>query len=150
MFILHFLPENTIHWLVHIVLIIGIIGTILDYFIHSIPGILTIRIPLKIISTILLIVGIFFEGVYVTENEWKIKVADAEAKVAEAEAKSQHVDVVVQEKVVEKIVQVEKKVIVNHDVIIKNTEFINKECKIPEIAIQVYNTAIVNGGKINE
>ena len=100
MFILQFLPNTILIWVIHAILLIGIIGTIVDYFIYYIPGILSIRIPLKIISTLLLLVGVFFEGGYVTDLGWEGKVAEAEAKVIQAEAKSNQVDTVIKEKVV--------------------------------------------------
>ena len=62
-----------------------------------------------------------------------------------AEAKSQEVNTVIQEKVVQKIKVIEKKVIVNHNVIQKEKEVINAECKIPDIAFKIYNISAMGG-----
>ena len=150
MFMLSLLPDELLTWIVHITLLLGVIGTVLDYFIYYIPGILSIRIPLKIFSTVLLVVGIFFEGSIITELQWREKVAEVEARVAIAEARAQEATNNVQEKIVEKVVEVEKRIIVNHDVIVDNTEIINQDCKIPEFAFQIYNNSVTSGGLYHE
>jgi ABC-type uncharacterized transport system permease subunit len=150
MWVLHFVPDNMLAWIMHIILILGIIGTIVGFFLQHIPGILQYRIPIKIISTILLLSGIYFEGSYSTEMVWRERVSEVEARVAIAEAKSQEVNTIIQEKVVEKIKIVKERVVVNHNIIKNHKEIINAECKIPDIAFQIYNTAIYHGGMKHE
>jgi hypothetical protein len=145
MIILHLLPDRFLAMVVHMILIAGLVGTVLGCFLRYIPGIVQYRIPLKVLSTILLISGIYFEGSYSTEMVWRARVKEVEAKLAIAEAQSHEANVIIQEKVVEKIKVVKEKVIVNQIKIQKEKEIINAECKIPDIAIDVYNTA-ANGG----
>jgi len=145
MIILHLLPDSFLAMTVHLILLLGISGTVLGFFLQYIPGIIQYRIPLKVLSTLLLISGIYFEGSYSTEMGWRARVKEVEAKVAIAEAKSQEVNVIIQEKVVEKIKVVKEKVIVNQVKIQKEKEIINAECKIPNIAIDIYNTAVKGG-----
>ena len=148
MIILHLLPDSFLAMVVHIILLLGIAGTILGIFLRYIPGIVQYRIPLKVISTLLLFSGIYLEGSYSTEMIWRARVKEVEEKVAIAEAKSQEANVIIQEKIVEKIKVVKEKVLVNQIKIQKEKEIINAECKIPKIAIDDYNTAIKGG--INE
>lgn len=145
MIILHLLPDSLLAMAVHIILLLGIAGTVLDMFIKYIPGIIQYRIPLKVISTLSLISGIYFEGSYSTEMVWRARVKEVEARVAIAEAQSQEANVIIQEKVVEKIKVVKEKVIVNQVKIQKEKEIINADCKIPKIAIETYNTAVKGG-----
>lgn len=145
MWILHFLPDALLAWILHLTFLIGLIGTILGFFLQYIPGIIQYRIPIKIISTVLLLLGIYFEGSYSTEMIWRERVAEVEARVAIAEAKSQEVNVIIQDKIVEKIKVIKEQVIVNHNIIKTHKEIINAECKIPDVAFQVYNTAVNNG-----
>jgi ABC-type uncharacterized transport system permease subunit len=147
MWILHFLPDNLLAWILHLIFLVGLIGSILGFFLQYIPGIIQFRIPIKIISTVLLLSGIYFEGSYMTEMIWRDRVAEVEARIAIAEAKSQEVNVVIQEKIIEKIKVVKEQVIVNHNIIKTHKEIINAECKIPDVAFQVYNTAVNHGGK---
>jgi hypothetical protein len=145
MIILHLLPDSFLAMGVHIILLLGIAGTVLDMFIKHIPGIIQYRIPIKVLSTLLLVSGIYFEGSYSTEMVWRARVKEVEAKLAIAEAQSHEANVIIQEKVVEKIKVVKEKVIVNQIKIQKEKEIINAECKIPDIAIDVYNTAATGG-----
>jgi hypothetical protein len=147
MWILHFLPDNLLALILHLIFLVGLVGSILGFFLQYIPGIIQFRIPIKIISTVLLLSGIYFEGSYMTEMIWRDRVAEVEARIAIAEAKSQEVNVVIQEKIVEKIKVVKEQVIVNHNIIKTHKEIINAECKIPDVAFQVYNTAVNHGGK---
>lgn len=145
MWLLHLLPTAYIQWIVHSVLVFGIVGTIVSNFLSYIPGIIQYRIPIKIISFILLTTGLFFEGGYSTELVWRQRVADVEAKVAIAEAKSAEANAQIKEVVVENIKVVKEKVYVNHTIIKTNKEVINAECKIPDVALKIYNTAVTNG-----
>lgn len=145
MWILHFLPDNLLAIIIHIILIAGVLGTILGFFLQYVPGIIQYRIPIKIISTLLLLSGIYFEGSYTTEMVWRDRVEEVQAKVAIAEQKSKEVNIVIQEKVVEKIKVIKEKVIVNHNIIKTHKQIINASCKIPDIAFQIYNTAVTHG-----
>lgn len=140
MWMLYFLSDDMLAWATHGILIIAIIGTIAGFILN--------KTVIKIIFSILLLSGIYFEGSYTTEMIWRNRVAEVEARVAIAEAKSQQVNTVIQEKIVEKIKIVKERVVVNHNVIKKHKEVINAECKIPDIAFQIYNTAVnYNGAK---
>jgi len=145
MFILEFLPDNIIIAIVGGCIAIGIVGLIIDYIIYRIPFLLPFRFIIKFISTIILLVGVYFAGAYVTELVWKERVAEVQMRVAIAEAKSHEVNTIIQEKVVQKIKVVEKKVIVNHNIIEKHKEIINAECKIPDIAFKIYNISALGG-----
>lgn len=145
MWILHFLPDSFLALVVHIILLLGIAGILLGFYLKNIIGILRYHIPIKILSILLIIFGVYFEGSYTTEMSWREKVVEVEAKVKEAEAKSQQVNVVIQEKIVEKIKVIKQRVVVNHDVIRTHREVIDAECKIPDIAFKIYNTSIENG-----
>lgn len=147
MFILNFIPDSIIIYIVHICLVLGIIGTILDYFIYYVPQILPLRIAIKILSTILLILSIFFEGYHFNESAWQGKISEVEEQLAIAEANSHQVDVVIQEKVVEKIKVVKEQVDGNAKMIKLYKEYIDSECKIPDIAIKLYNSSIIGGNK---
>lgn len=142
MWMLYFLSDDMLASAVHGILIIGIVGTIAGFILN--------KSIVKIIFSILMLSGIYFEGSYTTEMIWRNRVAEVEAKVAIAEAKSQQVNTIIQEKVVEKIKIVKERVVVNHNVIKNHKEVINAECKIPDIAFEIYNTAVNHNGAKHE
>jgi hypothetical protein len=65
-------------------LLIGIIGYLANIFLKNIPFISQYSIPLKIISKVLVVLGIFFEGSLLTEKVWRAIVDELEQKVAVA------------------------------------------------------------------
>jgi len=145
MFILELIPDNIIIWVTSVFIIIGIIGIIVENAIYYIPGLLPYRILIKTISNLVLMIGVFIAGSYITELVWKERVAEVQKRVAIAEEKSHEVNTVIQEKVINQIKVVEKRVIVNRTIIQKQQHVINAECKIPEIAFKIYNTSVLGG-----
>jgi hypothetical protein len=139
MWILHFLPDSVLLYVVHCILIVGAVGTFLSFFVINrilrfFPAIAPYYTLAQILSLILLAAGLYFSGGYHTEMEWRAKVAEAELKIKEAEAKSQIVNTVVQTKVVEKV-KVVKDIQIEVQEKIKEVEKrIDAECKLdPEI-----------------
>jgi hypothetical protein len=151
MFLLNFIPDALIIWVVNAILISGIVGTIVSFFFgffaRFIPQLYAIRMPLQIISLILLIGGVYFKGGVGVEMEWRSRVAEMEAKVAAVEAKSADENV----KIVTKI-KYKKKIIYEKgaDVI----QYIDREivkydvkfapggmCEIPKEFLEALNKA---------
>ena len=105
MWLLSFLPDTLLMYIVNIVLIAGIISFILAFFVlhkilNKIPGLSKYVTVIQIVSAVLLTAGIYFKGGYTTEMMWRDRVKELEAKVAAAEAESKKENVVIQEKVV--------------------------------------------------
>ena len=142
MWILHFLPDSFIQWVVNIVLFAGAGVSAVGFFLGWVPGIRAIRFPLKVIGIILLVAGAYFKGGYSTEMEWRARVADMEAKVKVAEAKSKQANEHVQTKIVTKIVKIHDKAAKAKTIIQQNKEAINRECKLSDEAISAYNFSI--------
>lgn len=145
MWIIDFLPNSLIDWLVNTMLVIGVLGTIAESFLKVAPFLIQYRIAIKYGSLLLLVAGIYFKGMHYADIAWQEKVHQAEEKVKIAEAKSQQTNTIIEEKVVEKIKVVTQQVVKNHNIIKKQKEYINAECKIPDVAFDIYNSAVRNG-----
>jgi hypothetical protein len=78
MWILDFLPDAFVHFLV----LAGIAGTIASFFLGMIPFIGTYKLPIQIISLVLLSLGVYLEGGLSNQEQWRIKVAELETKLA--------------------------------------------------------------------
>ena len=142
--ILSFLPESFIHWVIHLVVGIGIIAIIAGFLLGFIPFINKYKLPIQIIGILVLILGIFFEGVSANEDSWQSKVKELEAKVAIAEAKSAKQNV----KIVEKIVK-DTQIIREQGA--ERVKYIDRElvkydssCTIPEQVINILKSAAKN------
>ena len=98
----------------------------------------------QIVSAVLLVGGVYLEGGYSTEMQWRERVREVEAKVAEAEQQAKDANAKLDQKSQEKI-----KVIQGKQVIVK--EYIDREvikyddsCKIPKEVVKAHNAAAKN------
>jgi len=89
-------------WVFHAITLAGIIGIISGFLLAFIPFIRQYKLPIQVISIVLLVSGIFMEGAMLNEQVWLLKVAEMEQKMAEAEAKSAQENVKLVEKIVVK------------------------------------------------
>ena len=128
----------------------GIVLYIASKLVTWIPMMGQYRLPAEIIGVVLLVVGAFFYGGHGVQKAWLERVAELEAKVKAAESKSQIVNTVIQTKIVERVKIVEKKVEVVKKEIEIQREVINAECKINDIAVELYNKAISDPTEMNK
>lgn len=146
MWMLQFIPDSLLLWVIHGMLIAGVVGFLLSFFLLNrllrwFPQLAPIHLLLQILSIVLLVGGVYFKGGYNTEAEWRSRVAEMEQKVAEAEAKSQQTNTVIKTKIVNKIKTVKEYQIVYQDRIKEVEKIIDAECKIAPEAITILNDA---------
>lgn len=84
MWLLNFLPE----WVFHLITLLGIAGIVGSFFLGMVPLISKYKLPLQVISIVLLVGGIYMEGAMSNEEKWQLLVKEMEVKVKEAEVKS--------------------------------------------------------------
>lgn len=94
MWMLWWVPDSLLLYVVHAVLIVGAVGSFLSFFLlHRIvrwfPALAPWHLLIQIVSIALLVGGVYFKGGYDTEAAWRAKVKEAEDKVAQAEKKSE-------------------------------------------------------------
>ena len=141
MFILHYLPDALILWVVNTVLIAGILATIAGWFIKFVPLINTYRLPIQIAGVLLLVCGVYFKGGYAIEMEWRERVKELEDKVAKSEEKSREINTVIKTEYITKVKVIRKDRIVIQDRIVKEAAEIDKNCKVSPSAISILNDA---------
>ena len=147
MWILHFLPDTLILWICNIVLLAGILLTTVAFFIRRIPVINQYRTPAQILGIALLVVGVYWRGGYAIEQEWRERVAEAEARVAAAEAKSAEENVKIVTKVVTKtqVIRTRGETItkyIDREIVRYDTKFApGGQCEIPQEFIKAINDA---------
>jgi hypothetical protein len=146
MWLLHFLPDSFIQFVVHLILVAGIIGTILSFFVvnkilMAMPMLSKYVNVAQIVSALLLVAGVYFEGGYATEMQWRERVRELEAKVAEAEAKSAQANVELEKKIKEKTRVVKEIQVVVKERIVKQAAKIDSTCVVDPAAISILNDA---------
>lgn len=128
-------------WIIHSVLGLGVLGLLIAFFVQRIPFVKTYGYMIKIVSSILLVLGLFLQGALAYKESTALAVAKLEAKLAKAEAKSQKTNVEIVEKIVKdtEVVRVKGKTI---------TEYVDREvikyenkCPLPSEVIRAHNAA---------
>jgi hypothetical protein len=145
MFLLNFIPDAFLIWIVNAILIAGIIGTAIafffGFFVRYLPWITPYRMLLQIVALVLLIAGVYFKGGVGVEMSWRARIADMEAKVAKAEAESKTANEKIKTVYVDKVrVVKETQVVVQEK--IKTVEVkIDSQCKITSDTVDILNDA---------
>ena len=146
MWLMNFLPN----WIFHAILLAGVLGLIASLVLKFIPFINTYKLPVQVLSILLIVTGVWFEGAISNQAEWEARVAEMQVKVAEAEAKSSEANVQIVTKVVKKTKLVHERgdAIISYidREVVKNNEVIKfvENCPIPDIIIKTHNAAALN------
>lgn len=143
MWILSFLPD----WIFHLIVIAGILGLLASTFFGFIPFIKQYTLPVKIVSILLLVLGVWFEGAISNNNSWLEKVRALEKKVAEAELKSSQANVALTSAIAEKNREIAKAQSQLQNKIKEVSTKIDAECKVSPEVITILNEAAMPGPK---
>ena len=140
MWLISFLPD----FVVHILLIAGAAGVIAGFLLGFIPFISQYKLPIQIISIVVLVCSVYLEGGLAEKEKHQLMIAEMEKKIAKAEADSALTNI----EIVEKI-RVETQVI--HEKGEQIIKYVNKEivkydhmCDLPEVIVTVHNAAALN------
>jgi chaperonin cofactor prefoldin len=155
MWILHFLPESFSTLIVHTVLTLGIVGSLLSFFIFDriakfVPSIAGYELLFKLVSGFLLIVGIYCLGGLSAEKELHKKIEETQEKIRTLEAQGPVI-----QKQIETVYHTELKNIHHYHTKVKTEiqtveKVINAACKITPEAVQILNDASVFPKKTDE
>jgi len=97
MWMLSFVPDSFLLYVINTVLLVGAVSSFLTFFalnriLRWFPAISPYYLVLQIVSAVLLVGGIYFKGGYSVEMSWREKVKEAEAKVAVVEEQSKELN----------------------------------------------------------
>ena len=143
MWLLNLMPD----WFYHLIVIVSILGLIVASVLKFVPFVSTYRLPIQVISALLLVFGVWMEGGIVNEAKWEARVKELEEKVKIAEEKSTEKNVEIQERVVTQTKVVKEK---GRDIIqyidrevVKKEEIVKfiENCPIPKDIIDAHNAA---------
>lgn len=102
MWILSFLPDSFILYVVYAAMSAGAAGILVSYLIKFVPFINIYRTPIQLVSIVLFCAGVYWYGGYSTEMAWRQRVADLEDQVKKSEEKSREANKQLETKIVEK------------------------------------------------
>ena len=146
MWILHFLPDSFIQFIVHVILLAGIVGCVLSFFVINkvlrfFPPFANYYKIAQVVSVVLLVAGIYFEGGYATEMQWRARVAELEAKVAISEQQSKDANEALDKKTKEKVKVVKQIQVVIKERIVKQAAKMDATCTVDSAAVSILNDA---------
>ena len=140
MWIINWLPES----FVHMMFLAGIVGTIAGFVLGFIPFISKYKLPIQIISLLLLSAGVYLEGGLAEKAKWELRVKEMEARVAQAEADAANASA----QVVEKVVKEKEYIKVRGDSVIqyidREVKVADNTCTIPAEAIKAHDMSAKN------
>ena len=146
MWLLHWLPN----WIFYAVLLAGVFGLIVTYFIRFlsfIPLLYVYKNPIQLGSIAAIAIGTFMAGAIHDNEAWEARVREMESKVAAAEAQSKEENIKIVEKVVNKIQIVKTRgedivKYVDREIVKYDEKFAKGGvCEIPKEFIKAHNDA---------
>lgn len=140
MWIINWLPE----FVVHLIFLAGIVGTIAGFVLGFIPFVSKYKLPIQIISLLLLSLGVYLEGGLAEKAKWELRVKEMEAKVAAAQAESQKTNVQIVEKIVteKEFIKVKGQKVIEY--IDREVKVFDSNCTVPEVAIKAHDMSAAN------
>lgn len=149
MWLLHFLPDSLLAFIVDATLIAGVLATILTCFLlkHVIRLVPTlaphVRIA-QIASVVVLLAGVYFKGGYSSEMAWRERVREMEARVAQAQAESQAANDKLNTAGKEKVKVIREKGVIIKQYIDREVARYDNQCVIPREVVRAHNAAAEN------
>jgi len=149
MWMLSFVPDSLLIWIVNTILIIGAVGSFLSFFVlhkllNRIPALAPYYLLIQVVSAVLLVAGIYFKGGYDVEASWRDKIRVSQEKAALAEQQAKEANVKLDAEIKKKQQVVKENTIVYRDRIREVEKIIDKECKVAPEAIDIHNAAAKN------
>ena len=149
MWMLSFVPDSLLIWIVNTILVIGAVGSFLSFFVlhkllNKIPALAPYYLLIQVVSAVLLVAGIYFKGGYDVEASWRDKIRVAQEKAALAEQQAKEANVKLDAEIKKKQQVVKENTIVYRDRIREVEKIIDKECKVAPEAIDIHNAAAKN------
>ena len=145
MWILSFVPDSFLIWVINAILIAGIAGTVAGFFLKFVPFINRYSTIFQLVGVVLLVAGVYFKGSYSTEMHWRGKVDEMTAQIDRIKAESSKASKQVVYKYIERTKVVKEK---NNAIRTQVTKYITKEadanCTIPGSAVVLHDAAAKN------
>jgi hypothetical protein len=137
-------PDWLITILVNGLIILGLVGISAAWIARWVPYFNLYRGPIQAIGVVCLVLGVYFKGSADVERAWRERVAKLEAQIAVAEKQSAESNKRLSDQLSQnkKLTQEVKNA--NQASIRANAEKINAECHVPDVAIELHNSASQN------
>ena len=136
-FLLNLFPE----WIFFLFLVIGALGVIASFVLTIIPFVKIYKLIIQVVSIILLVVGVWFQGAIANDRIWEAKVNELEIKLAKAESQSLQVNLALTEEILknENLRQEVKNA--KEKVIVKYVTKHDNKCELSDAFVRLHDSA---------
>jgi hypothetical protein len=149
MWILNFLPDSFIVFVVNSILLVGVASFVIVFFginqlLRWFPSVASYYLVLQLGSALFFALGLYLKGGLSTESEWREKLRIAEEKARAAEVQAEEANDKIKIKIVNKIKEVrivEEKI---REVIVEKEKTINANCTVAPEVVELHNNAARN------
>jgi hypothetical protein len=109
MWFFSFIPDSVLIYLLGVMIVAGGAGMFISKFVRFLPAIGIYSLPIKLVSTVVFLAGIYFMGGYGNEMSWRAKVEAMKQEIALKEEQSKEVTTQVVTKYVDRVKIVKEK-----------------------------------------
>lgn len=137
LWIIAFLP----HFVIPLLIVAGIVGLLAASFMSKVPLIAQYNLPIKIVSLVLLVCGIYLQGASDYKAATDKAVLELQVKLAQAEARSAETNTEIVERIVQdtRIVREQGETIVQY--VDREVVKYDNICEVPSEVIRAHNAA---------
>ena len=133
MWILSWLPDSWMFYIISLICLLGVVGYVLGMFGGILPMLKPYANTLKLVSIVVMLLGIYLAGGYNTEIKWRDRAKELQAEIDKKNVKSDAATKEVVIKYVERVKVIKEKSNAN---VKEVTKYITKEvdagCVIPD------------------
>lgn len=138
------IPDWLITVVVNGLIIVGLVGISAAWIARWVPYFNMYRGPIQLVGIVCLVLGVYFRGGADVERSWRERVRDLEAKIAIAEQQSSEANKRLSDQLAQNKRLTQEVKNANTAAIRANAEKINSECRVPDVAISLHNSASKN------
>ena len=145
MWLLNWLPD----WVFYFILLAGVTGIGVSYFVKFIPFVNTYRVPLQIASIVLTVVGVWYAGGIAKDKEYLAEIEAAKHRAELAEEKAKTATARVEYVFLDRVKNVKDVQVIVQERIRDISVKVDEQCKVIPEVIDIHNQAARNskGGK---
>lgn len=152
MWILHFLPDGLLAFVINSILVVGFTSTILTLFVINklllwFPAIAGYYRILQAAAVAVFLIGVYLKGGYSTEIRWREQVAEMQQRVDEAQAQAVATNKIIVENTNAKVKYIKGRTeyitqYIDKEIVKYDTKFLpGGQCEIPREFIKAHNDA---------
>ena len=135
--LLNLIPE----WVFYLSLILGGLGVLISFILTIIPFVRQYKLIIQVVSIILLVIGVWFQGAISNDRIWKAKVHQLELKLAKMEVQSVQINLDLTEEILRNEALRQEVKNAKEKVIVKYITRYDNKCELSDAFIRMHDSA---------